>query len=129
MSRNEIWKSQFKEAARHHGGECVGLAIGIRAVDIALRELGPLADPSKLEVKVGTKKCLGDAFKILLRLQDEQLEYMTRRNDMIVVRRGDEAIELHLTPKKIDGVSKVFDESEESLFPTIRKTTANPAKG
>ncbi len=129
VSRTENWELQLKEAARHHGGECVGLAIGIRAVDIATRELGISGDTRALRVRVGTKKCLGDAFKVLLRLEKRQLEYTNSSDDLITVRNGTDAVELHLNPKKLMEASQVFEESEENLFPIIKRLMANRPVG
>jgi formylmethanofuran dehydrogenase subunit E len=120
LSRIQFWEQQFKDAARFHGDECVGLAIGVRAVDIVVRELELSGDTRTLEVKLGTKSCLGDAFVALLRLEKKQVEYMNGK-DIIHVKKGAEEIELRLTPKKIREVHDVFDKSEEDLFPTVRR--------
>lgn len=119
------WERRFKEAAQHHGGKCVGLAIGVRAVDVVERELDISDNTSALEVKLGTKKCLGDAFKSLLGLQKRQVEYVNPRNDVILVTLGTDAIELHLTPTKIMEVANVFEKSDEDLFPVIRRLKLN----
>jgi formylmethanofuran dehydrogenase subunit E len=119
------WERRFKEAAQHHGDECVGLAIGVRALDVVERELGISDNTSALEVKLGTKKCLGDAFESLLGLEKRQVEYVTPRNGVILVKQGTDAIELHLTPTKIMEVANVFEKSDEDLFPVIRRRKVN----
>jgi hypothetical protein len=72
-------------------------------------------------VKLGTKSCLGDAFVALLGLEKPQVEHTNVKDDVIHVRKGTEAIELHLTPKKIKEVHDVFEKSEEALFLTVRR--------
>jgi hypothetical protein len=121
LSRNAIWEQRLKEAARLHGDECVGLAIGIRAVDIVERELRITTDRSALQVRVGTKECLADAFKALLGLDKGQVECVKPRDGVIRVKNGIEGIELHLTPNKLRQVSDAFERSEEELFPIIRR--------
>jgi len=121
----EKWNLQFKEAALKHGGVCVGLAIGIRAVDIIQREFDVSSDTKSLRIRVGTKECLADAFKILLRVENQQLEYVNPRDNVISVRNGTNAIELHLTSNKITDVSHVFQQPEDTLFPIVRKLRIN----
>jgi hypothetical protein len=121
LSETKRWERQFKEAARYHGDECVGLAIGVRALDVVVRELGTANDTRDLELKLGTKKCLGDAFEALLRLEKGRVEYLSPRTDVIHVRHGSDTIELHLTPTKIMEVANVFEKSDEELFPVIKR--------
>ena len=125
MSRIQQWERRFKEAAQHHGDKCVGLAIGVRALDVVERELDIADNTSALQVKLGTKKCLGDAFESLLGLEKRQIEYVNPRNDVILVTQGTDAIELHLTPTKIMEVANVFEKSDEDLFPVIRRLKVN----
>ena len=121
MSRNESSDSRIREAVRIHGDDCVGLRIGIRAVDIVTRELAVLKDTKQLKVSLGTKQCLGDAFKALLNLEDHQLEYIEPRDDIIRVRNGIDLIELHLTPRRLREASDVLKASDAELFPIIKK--------
>lgn len=125
LSGAQRWERRFKEAAKHHGGECVGLAIGVRALDVVERELGISDNAPTLELKLGTKKCLGDAFKSLLGLEKRQVEYVNPRNDVILVKHGTDAIELHLSPTRILEVTKVFEKSDEDLFPVIKRLKVN----
>ena len=126
MSDTERWRQRFNEAARYHGDECVGLAIGVRAVDIVLRELGDSdGGQRKLEMTLGTKSCLGDAFESLLGLQKGQVEYLKERTDTILAKNGTDAVKLQLTPTKITSVADVFSKSEEDLFPMIRRLKVN----
>ena len=125
MSGTQRWERRFKEAAQYHGGECVGLAIGVRALDVVERELGLSDNARALEVKLGTKKCLGDAFESLLGLEKRQVEYVNPRNDVILVKQGTDAIEIHLTPTKILEVANVFEKSDEDLFPVIKRLKVN----
>lgn len=125
MLGTQRWERRFKEAAQHHGDKCVGLAIGVRALDVVEHELDISDNTSALEVKLGTKKCLGDAFESLLGLEKRQVEYVTPRNGVILVKQGTDAIELHLTPTKIMEVANVFEKSDEDLFPVIRRLKVN----
>lgn len=121
MSRNERSDPRIKEAVRVHGADCVGLRIGIRAVDVVTRELAISEDMKRLKVRLGTKQCLGDAFKALLHLEDNQLEYVDSRDDIIRVRNGIDVIELHLTPRKLREANEVLKASDAELFPVIKK--------
>ena len=121
MSRNDSPDPQIEDAVRVHGADCVGLRIGVRAVDIVTRELAISEDTKRLTVRLGTKQCLGDAFKALLHLEDKQLEYVDPRDDIIRVRNGIDLIELHLTPRKLSEVNDVLKASDAELFPVIKR--------
>ena len=121
MSRNERADPRIKEVVRVHGADCVGLRIGVRAVDVTTRELAISEDTKRLKVRIGTKQCLGDAFKALLHLEDNQLEYVDPRDDIIRVRNGIDLIELHLTPRKLREANDVLKASDAELFPVIKK--------
>ena len=83
------------------------------------------SDTKSLRIRVGTKECLADAFKILLRVENQQLEYVNPRDNVISVRNGTNAIELHLTLNKITDVSHVFQQPEDALFPIVRRLRIN----
>jgi len=100
----------------------VGLRIGVRAVDIVSREITISGDSKRLHVRLGTKQCLGDAFKALLHLEDNQLEYVDPRDDIIQVRNGVDLIELHLTARKLREEDDVVKASDTELFPVIKKS-------
>jgi len=122
MPRNERLDVRTREAIRIHGDDCVGLRIGIRAVDIVTRELAISEDANRVKVRLGTKQCLGDAFKALLHLKDDQLEYADR-DDIIHVTNGINKIELHLTQRKLRDTNDVLKASETELFPVIEKSS------
>jgi hypothetical protein len=121
VSRNENSDPRLEEAIRVHGADCVGLRIGVRAVDIVTRELAISEDTKRLKVRLGTKQCLGDAFKALFHLEDNQLENIDPRDDIIRVRNGIDLIELHLTPRKLREAKDVLKATDEELFPVIKK--------
>jgi len=122
VSRNDSSDFRTREAIRVHGDDCVGLRIGIRAVDIVVREFGILEDTKGLKVRLGTKQCLGDAFKALLHLDDNQIEY-AERDDIIRATNGTSKIELHLTRSKLKETNDVLKASEAELFPVIKKSS------
>lgn len=65
------WRSPLAEEGalddliQFHGHMCVGLALGARAAEIGLREMGPEAGPGDLVVAVETNTCSVDAVQIL----------------------------------------------------------------
>jgi hypothetical protein len=121
VSRNEDSDGKIEQAVRVHGADCVGLRIGVRAVNIVTQELAISEDTKQLKVKLGTKQCLGDAFKALLHLEDNQLEYVDPQDDIIRVRNGIDLIELHLTPRKLVKTNDVLKASDAELFPVIKR--------
>lgn len=54
-----------EQAAAFHGHMCPGLAIGVRASEIALREIGPHAADEEVVAVVETDMCAVDAIQLL----------------------------------------------------------------
>ena len=121
MLRNDNPDPKLEDAIRAHGGDCVGLRIGVRAVNIVARELAISEDTKHVSVRLGTKQCLGDAFKALLHLEDSQLEYVDPHDDIIRVKNGIDLIELHLTSRKLKETNEVLKASDAKLFPVIKR--------
>jgi formylmethanofuran dehydrogenase subunit E len=61
----EINEDMVRETAAFHGHMCPGLAIGIRAAEVALREIGPHAHDEEVVAVVETDMCGVDAIQFL----------------------------------------------------------------
>ena len=59
-------RDKVDDVIRFHGHLCPGLAIGVRAAEIALREVGPRAADEQLVAIVETDMCAVDAIQYLL---------------------------------------------------------------
>lgn len=55
----------LQELIRFHGHMCVGLALGVRAAEVGLKELGAQTEPTDLIVQVETGTCSVDAIQAL----------------------------------------------------------------
>ncbi|MHB1711106.1 MAG: FmdE family protein [Acidimicrobiales bacterium] len=64
MSTN-IQQSTIEEIVEFHGHMCPGLAIGVRAAEGALREIGPHASDEEVVALVETDMCAVDAVQFL----------------------------------------------------------------
>ena len=60
-----ITTEAVQKVKEFHGHMCPGLAIGIRAAEIALREVGPRAEDEELVAVVETDMCGVDAIQVL----------------------------------------------------------------
>lgn len=65
MSGSFISKEMVERVESFHGHMCPGLAIGIRASEIALREIGPHAEDEEIVAVVETDMCGVDAVQFL----------------------------------------------------------------
>jgi len=65
MEQKEINEEKVRETVAFHGHMCPGLAIGIRAAEVALREIGPHAHDEEVVAVVETDMCGVDAIQFL----------------------------------------------------------------
>ncbi len=59
-------EEQIKQVIAFHGHSCPGLAIGIRAAQIGLREVGPSSQDEEVVAVVETDMCGVDAIQVLM---------------------------------------------------------------
>jgi formylmethanofuran dehydrogenase subunit E len=65
MTEKPITEEMIQEARAFHGHMCPGLAIGIRAAEVALREIGPHSQDEEVVAVVETDMCGVDAIQFL----------------------------------------------------------------
>jgi formylmethanofuran dehydrogenase subunit E len=111
----------FKEAAQHHGDECVGLAIGVRALAKANEMIGPLKPSEDVRVTAGTKNCLTEPFRHLLGIPGTRIEVKPVRDETFAVIHGKDVVTLHVSRRKFETPEDVFNATESDLFPVIER--------
>jgi formylmethanofuran dehydrogenase subunit E len=117
------WWRMFKEVAQHHGDECVGLAIGVRALAKVNELLGPIRQSEDLSVIAGTKNCLTEPFKHLLGIPGTRIEVKPVRDETLTVIRGEDRVKFHVSKRKFETPEAVFDATESEVFPLIERAT------
>ena len=65
MQDNRITEEMIQQTRDFHGHMCPGLAIGIRAAEVALRDIGPHAQDEEVVAVVETDMCGVDAIQLL----------------------------------------------------------------
>ncbi|MBW2392561.1 MAG: formylmethanofuran dehydrogenase subunit E family protein, partial [Deltaproteobacteria bacterium] len=65
MQDNYISEEMIQKTVAFHGHMCPGLAIGIRAAEVALRDIGPHAHDEEVVAVVETDMCGVDAIQSL----------------------------------------------------------------
>ena len=65
MQKLVITEEMIRQTRAFHGHMCPGLAIGIRAAEVALREIGPHAQDEEVVAVVETDMCGVDAIQFL----------------------------------------------------------------
>jgi formylmethanofuran dehydrogenase subunit E len=65
MTDNPITEEMVQQTQAFHGHMCPGLAIGIRAAEVALREIGPHSQDEEVVAVVETDMCGVDAIQFL----------------------------------------------------------------
>ncbi|MGD8916559.1 MAG: FmdE family protein, partial [Syntrophobacterales bacterium] len=65
MEQKYINEEMVEKTVAFHGHMCPGLAVGIRAAEVALREIGPHAQDEEVVAVVETDMCGVDAIQFL----------------------------------------------------------------
>ncbi|MCG6918795.1 MAG: FmdE family protein [Deltaproteobacteria bacterium] len=65
MEQKDINEEMVQKTVAFHGHMCPGLAVGIRAAEVALREIGPHAQDEEIVAVVETDMCGVDAIQFL----------------------------------------------------------------
>jgi hypothetical protein len=92
------------EAARRHGGTCIGLAVGVRAAYLTSNVFdGNRLVPDK--VICGTKHCIAEAFHTTYPKASAQIADV--RDDQITVKSRGKRLTLKLAPKQKNSFTKI----------------------
>jgi len=120
-------EQRLEEIVRFHGHMCPGLAMGIRAADAALREIGPHSSDEEVVAIVETDMCAVDAIQYLTgcTFGKGNLVHLDHgKNAYTFVRRSDgKAIRFAARP---DALS--WDPERRELFAKVREKTASDAE-
>ena len=109
-------QDSLRNASRAHGGNCVGLAVGLRASYLASNVLGELS--SGLAV-FGTKRCIAEAFRYMY--PKLRVKMKSRRDDLIIVRKQKAKVLIQLAPKEeYRNAAQVLDVPDAELFRSVK---------
>ncbi len=113
------------EIERFHGHMCPGLAIGVKAAEIALREIGPHSRDEEVVAITETDICAVDAIQYLTGCTFGKGNLIYRDHGKVVftfIRRADgKAIRVSLR----GGVLDAFSPEHRELFAIVRAGTAS----
>jgi len=111
-----------------HGHMCPGLAIGIRAAEIALRDIGSHAEDEKVVAVVETDMCGVDAIQVLTGCTFGKGNLISKdygKKAFSFYRRSDgKGIRIVAVPKVLSEV----DPEREELMAKLRSNTITPAE-
>ena len=120
-------KETIEEIVRFHGHMCPGLAMGIRAAEVALREIGPHSSDEEVVAIVETDMCAVDAIQYLTgcTFGKGNLVHLDHgKNAYSFIRRSDgRAIRIAALPGALS-----WDEERGELFAKVRERTASDAE-
>lgn len=113
-------------ARRFHGHSCPGLTIGIRAAEVALREIGPHAEDEEVVAIVETDMCAVDAIQYLTGCTFGKGNLIHKdygKTAFTFIRRSDsKAIRIVLRPD----ASRRADPEQDALYQRVRDGRASP---
>ena len=112
----------FRASSMKHGGSCVGLAVGTRAVFLASNILGNLVSQDR--VTVGARNCLAEAFRMVYPKAHTILR--AEKNDQITVQSRNLTLQIKLAPKRKyrDGAQALHAPDRE-LFESVNLNQRN----
>lgn len=114
---------EIDEIVRFHGHMCPGLAMGIRAAEVALREIGPHSSDEEVVALVETDMCAVDAIQYLTGCtfgKGNLIHLDHGKNAYTFIRRSDgKAIRVAARP---DALS--WDPERRELFAKVQAKTA-----
>lgn len=114
------------DVVRFHGHMCPGLAIGVRAAEMALREIGPHSADEEVVCQTETDMCAVDAVQYLTGCTFGKGNLIHRdwgRNAFTFWRRSDgKAVRIRTLPDAFGGEA---DAERRELFAAVRQGTAS----
>jgi len=116
VTRPKELRDLLRKVSRVHGGNCVGVAVGLRAGYLISNILGDLSSGL---AEFGTKRCITDGFSFM----HPRLAVKTkdRRDDSISVRKGRLKVLIQLSPKgAFKNALQVLDAPDAKLFRSVR---------
>ena len=120
-------EGRIEEIVRFHGHMCPGLAMGIRAAEVALREIGAHSSDEEVVALVETDMCAVDAIQYLTGCtfgKGNLIHLDHGKNAYTFIRRSDgKAIRVAARP---DALS--WDPERRELFAKVRAKTASDAE-
>jgi formylmethanofuran dehydrogenase subunit E len=128
MAAGLVTEELLKKVTDFHGHLCPGLAIGIRAAEIALREVGPHARDEEVVAVVETDMCGVDAIQYLTGCTYGKGNLIHRdygKNAFSFYRRSDGKGVRIVTVPQVLGPS---DPEREQLLARMREGTLSPAE-
>jgi molybdopterin-guanine dinucleotide biosynthesis protein len=117
--RPKEMSKMLAQAARRHGGTCVGLAVGIRAAYLTSNVFGgDHSVPDK--ITCGTNHCIAEAFRTIY--PKASVHVANVRDDRITIRSRGKRLTLKLAPKKknkFTKIAQVLGASDKVLFESV----------
>jgi len=120
-------EGRIEEIVRFHGHMCPGLAMGIRAAEVALREIGPHSSDEEVVALVETDMCAVDAIQFLTGCtfgKGNLIHLDHGKNAYTFIRRSDDkAIRVAARPGALS-----WDPERRELFEKVQAKTASDAE-
>ena len=125
-----IDEKALAEVVHFHGHMCPGLAIGVRAAEVALREIGPHSVDEEVVCQVETDMCAVDAIQFMTGCTFGKGNLIHRdwgKNAFTFWRRSDgKALRIRT---RLGVFGSDSDAERQRLFAAVRQGSASPAEG
>lgn len=126
-SREQEWRRVFRKAAELHGDQCVGLALGVRAMFLVGDELGLWNGSENVYVHAGTKGCLTEPFRHVLGIPKDRIQIAPVRDETLTIVKGTHSVKLHVTTRKFADADAVLASVDSELFPIMERNRSQSA--
>ncbi len=115
----------FDRVAEHHGNQCVGLALGVRALHLANELLGLQNSPENVSISASTKKCITEPFQHLLGIPRERIHIAPTRHEILTIVKGRDCVNLQLTKHKFPSIGSVFAAADSDIFLLVERKSSH----
>ena len=119
MDPADAYADMLRQAANFHGDACIGVAIGMRAANLAMNHFQCNLQTKSLKATAAARGCIADAVQGLMQAGNKRFFRIEPPTGEIVFEMDGRRLALTVTPDKFDSVDAVLAAPDERIFTTV----------
>lgn len=116
LSPADAYADMLRQAANWHGDSCIGVAIGMRSVYLAMNHFQCDPQEKSLKVTAHVRGCIADAVQALLQAGSKRFTRCEPPTGKLVFTKEDRSLALTVTLSKFSSVDDVLAAPDEAIF-------------
>lgn len=117
----DVFADMLRQAANFHGDACVGVAIGTRAANLAMRHFKCDMQTKSLTVSASVRGCTADAIQGLLQAGNKRFIRVDPYEGKVVFTKDGGTLTLVITTDKFHSVEEVMNAPDDKVFSSIEE--------